>query len=159
MTQAQTQAQQPAKAGSNSWFVLSLLAVVVVTAGVLWYVNTAAPMQTTKTGPLPDPVTGRVVAPLVGPLSDPAGVSIAALVQGTQAYAGQRVALEGRLGHRERTGYGWNLKFDLFDAAGNSVRLLGVPAGTPAEKTYRAVGTVRAGAYGPELVLESIVPA
>ncbi|MDP2717200.1 MAG: hypothetical protein Q8P02_00495, partial [Candidatus Micrarchaeota archaeon] len=135
-----------------------LLAVVLMAAGVMWYANQAGVSVAPQATDLPQTVTGRVVAPLV--TAPPAQeVAIPALVSDVAGYSGQRIQIQGRLGHRDRSGYGWNLKFDLFDAAGNWVALKGVPSGLQEEVQYTVIGTVAKGAYGPDLHVESMAPA
>lgn len=77
---------------------------------------------------------------------------IADVVKNQEKYAGKRITVEGTLGHRERSVYGWNLRFDLFDSEGNSVRINGIPPEIKTDARYMATGTIRVVTRtGPEM--------
>ncbi len=85
---------------------------------------------------------------------------IADVVKNPEKYAGQRITVEGTLGHRERSVYGWNLRFDLFDSEGNSIRINGIPPETRTDARYSATGTIRVvSRTGPEMDDATLKPA
>lgn len=129
------------KNASNKVFLIALAAVVLIVGGVVWWIQQPAPGATPSS--LPTPVTGQVAQAVLGVGADAQRATVEELFFTPDAFAGKNVVVSGTLGHRVKTGYGWNLKFDLFDPSGNSVPLVDVDPGTVTNRDYKVTGWVR----------------
>lgn len=128
--------------GATAVFLVGLFAVALVVGAVVWFVEKPAATQAASS--LPAPVTGHVVHSNVN--SEPAAaepVTVKRILSDPEGVAGRNVLVSGTLGHRDLKGVGWNLKFDLFDANGSSVRLADVAPGTVTNLHYDVTGWVR----------------
>lgn len=123
-------------------FFIALLAVALIVGAVVWWIE--KPLASASPSNLPASITGQVVQPGVEPNTATAQpVTVRQLVLEPGPLAGKNVVVSGILGHRDLTGYGWNLKYDLFDQNGSSVPLVDVQAGTVTNLKYDVTGWVR----------------
>ncbi|MBI5035908.1 hypothetical protein HZC09_01055 [Candidatus Micrarchaeota archaeon] len=152
----QTKPEDKPRKNKLSYVLIAILAVIA-TGLIAWSLQNPAVSQIGSTENM---TTKQLVTPV--PVSSsqqtltPVTATIAQIINNSAQYEGKLVTIQGNLGHRTRQGYGWNLKFDLFDDEGNSIRLNTVAPETETNLEYRATGTITKAAYGPEMQLNRL---